>query len=140
MEKKHGFRLTGAKRKALELLSEYFCLTTNDIAGLMRGREPNENDKRTARLTMKLLREQGLVNRLPYFDVDQERGGITYVYGLSDKALQSREGKTFDEHSERTLDHELAISYFHISLKKFCEANGITLRWQQNHERINWHR
>lgn len=40
--------------------------------------------------------------------------------------------KTFDEHSQRTLDHELEISFFHIALKKFCAKNKLNLYWQQS--------
>jgi hypothetical protein len=40
--------------------------------------------------------------------------------------------KTFDEHSQRTLDHELEISFFHISLKRFCAKNKLKLYWQQS--------
>ncbi|HMH13486.1 MAG TPA: hypothetical protein VK578_10295 [Edaphobacter sp.] len=40
--------------------------------------------------------------------------------------------KTFDEHSQRTLDHELEISFFHIALKIFCEKNKLKLYWQKS--------
>jgi hypothetical protein len=39
--------------------------------------------------------------------------------------------KTFDEHSQRTLDHQLEISFFHIELKKFAAKNNLRLYWQQ---------
>jgi len=146
---KAGHRLTKAKREVLALLAEYFCLKTNDIARLIRHRAPNENDCRSVRYTLKLLYEQGLVNRLPYLDLDQVNGGLSYVYGLSDKAIRAdidieqmfdtvsrlplyhNVAKTFDDHSQRTLDHELEISYFHIELKEFCQKNGLKLYWQQ---------
>src|ERR1700751_3732495 len=38
------FRLTHAKRRILELLAEYFCLRTKDVAELLRGHRPNDND------------------------------------------------------------------------------------------------
>ena len=41
------------------------------------------------------------------------------------------EGKTLDEHSERTLEHELGISFFHLSLRALCDESGLTFRWQQ---------
>jgi hypothetical protein len=134
-------RLTGAKRNALKLLAEYFCLRTNDAAALLKHRNPNEDDKRTVRRTLQFLHRDGLANRLPYFDlVTEERGAMTYVYGLSDKAMRLIEAqdiwetdhaKTFDEHSQRTLDHELEISLFHIALKKFCEKQNLELYWHQ---------
>ena len=130
-------RITSAKREAIELLAEYFCLRTNDVARLIRSREPNDNDKRSVRHTLGLLYKAGLVNRLPYLDFDRESGGVTYVYGLSDKGVKFVEtiwpdAKTFDEHSQRTLDHELEISFFHIALKKFAAKNKLKLYWQQS--------
>lgn len=89
------------------------------------------------RRTLSLLYEEGLAYRLPYFDLEQEVR--THVYGLSDKGVEwalengcaGHGCKTFDEHSERTLDHELGISWFHIALKAFCERNNLHLYWQQ---------
>jgi hypothetical protein len=113
-----------------------------DTAKLLRGREPNENDLRTARRTLQLLWKEGLTHREPYFELDRnrDRGSISYVYGLSDRGVIDYAGreygieilaKSFDEHSARTLDHELEISYFHIALKQFCEKHGLKLYWQQ---------
>jgi len=89
---------------------------------------------RGSRFTLKRLLAEGLINRLRYFEPDRVFGMTSFVYGLSDKALRSGldlSGKTFDEHSERTLDHELEISYFHIELKKLCAKQGWELYWQQ---------
>jgi hypothetical protein len=72
------------------------------------------------------------VNRIPYLALDQSRGGATYAYGLSDKGVKVYGGKTFDEHSQRTLDHELAISDFHISLQQFCTNQDLDLHWRQS--------
>jgi hypothetical protein len=129
-------RLTSAKREALERLAEYFCLRTNDVAYLIRQHVPNDNDKRSVRHTLCLLYKNGLVNRLPYLDLGHETGGVTYAYGLSDKGVKFcnsiwTQAKTFDEHSQRTLDHELEISIFHIALKKFCHEHNLKLYWQQ---------
>jgi hypothetical protein len=119
-------------------------LRAYDAAKLLRNREPNENDLRATRTTLQLLGNweyrrkkliltgEGYVTRLPYFDLTTE--GATYVYGFSDKGVHENGGeliKTFDEHSERTLDHELEITYFHIALKPFCEKNDLNLYWQQ---------
>lgn len=124
------FHLTRAKRDALEFLAEFFCLRVSDLAKLSRNREPNENDLRTARRTLLLLSREGSVNRLPYFDLQTE--GKSYVYGLSDRAVAQYGGKTFDEHSQRTLDHELEITQFHIRLKRFAAKHGLKLYWQQS--------
>ena len=131
-------RLTNLTRKTLAALAEYFCLRTNDVARIIRDREPNENDKRTLRFTLGLLFRAGLAYRIPYLDLDRETGGVAYVYGLSDKGVRycrpiyDGRLKTFDEHSQRTLDHELEISLFHIALKKFCAKHGLSLYWQQD--------
>jgi len=131
-----AFRLTATKREILEILAEYFCLRTNDVAELLRNRTPNENDKRSVRYTLGLLYRAGLVNRLPYLELDRESGGVTYVYGLSDAGVRFvtsvyQLAKTFDEHSQRTLDHELEISWFHMVLKKFALKHKLQLYWQQ---------
>jgi hypothetical protein len=119
------------------LLAEFFCLRTNDIAELIRGRTPNPNDKRSIRQTLTVLLRAGLVARLPYLDLDRVQGGVHYAWGLSDKGVQFCKSlwpfaKTFDEHSQRTLDHELEISFFHIALKNFAEKNRLKLYWQQS--------
>ena len=107
------------------------------MARLLRDREPNENDLRTARRTLQLLWKQRLLNRLPYAELDRERGSVSYVYGLSDSGLEHVDDlhtvgpKAFAEHSARTLDHELEISYFHITLKQFCAKYSLHLYWQQ---------
>lgn len=123
----------------LEILAEYFCLTTNDVAATQRKRTPTQDDKRTIRRTLALLYEEGFLSRLPYLDLEQDCGGRTYVYGLSKKGcawvsenLPSVDiHKPFDEHSARTLDHELAISSFHRAIKSFCDQSGLYLYWQQ---------
>ena len=59
------------------------------------------------------------------------------MYGLSDRGLKycapltESFPKSFDEHSARTLDHELEISYFHFAIKSLCKQYGWQLYWQQ---------
>ncbi|MGA2959062.1 MAG: hypothetical protein ABSF48_25505, partial [Thermodesulfobacteriota bacterium] len=63
---------------------------------------------------------------------------VSHVYGLSDRGIKSFDSlyaayaKTFDDHSARTLDHELEISYFHIALNRFCDKHNLQLHWQQS--------
>jgi len=89
------------------------------------------------RRTLSLLYKQGYLNRLPYIELERTVGAATYVYGLSDKGLglvgelRPSAGKTFDDHSQRTLDHELEISFFHIALTKLCAERSFKLYWQQ---------
>lgn len=132
-----GIRLYSTNRRTLELLAEYFCLRTNDIAELIRGRTPNPNDKRSVRQTLSVLLKAGVVARLPYLDLDRVSGGVHYAWGLSDKGVEFCKSlwplaKIFDEHSQRTLDHELEISFFHIALQRFCTMNKLKLYWQQS--------
>jgi DNA-binding transcriptional ArsR family regulator len=133
------FHMTRAKHLVLQLLSQFFVLTTNRLATLQRSRIPTESDQRTSRRTLALLYKAGYVYRIPYLDLDQLCGGATYAYGLSDKGVKEYGGKTFDEHSRRTLDHELAITDFHVSLKHFCEGQGFDLRWLQSHLKRSIH-
>ncbi len=119
----------------LELLAEYFCLRVKDVARLLRDHEPTEADLRTARRSLALLWKEALANRLPYFDLDTE--ARSYAYGLSHKGIkhpdaEDRGAKSFDEHSERTLDHELEISHFHMALSRFWrDTDNPGLYWQQ---------
>jgi hypothetical protein len=132
------FHLTKTKKLVLSLLAEYFCLRTNDLVELVYGKQTEPNQA-SMRRTLNLLRSEGFVNRLPYLEPDRERGGITFVSGLSDKGVKvveydfasSLAAKTFDGHSQRTLDHELEISFFHVALKAFCKQNNSGLYWQQ---------
>jgi hypothetical protein len=39
--------------------------------------------------------------------------------------------KTLDEHSIRTLDHELEIASFHMALGALCTARGLRYAWRQ---------
>lgn len=127
------------KKRVLVSLAEYFCLTTNDLVGLIHGNQ-SEPNQRSMRRALSILREENLVTRLPYLDLAASRGGRTFAYGLSDRGvkfikqsfLAPNPPKTFDEHSARTLDHELAISYFHISLKRYAAVGGLELHWRQS--------
>jgi hypothetical protein len=127
------------KRRVLELLAEFYCFRTNDAAGLMRHRAITESDSRSVRRTLSILHRDGFLYRVPYLDARHDRGGVSYVYGLSakgvDHALQNGYStlatKTLDEHSIRTLDHELEITAFHIELSGLCAAQGLRYAWRQ---------
>src|ERR1039458_1099801 len=120
------------KQRALELAAEFFCLRTRDAAELLRGRAPTESDERSVRRTLSILHRDGFLTRLPHFAPDHERGGVGHVYGLSDKGVAHafRNGystastKTFDEHSLRTLDHEVEITSFHVALRRLAAERG----------------
>lgn len=59
--------------------------------------------------------------------------GAPYVYGLTDKGVREFGGKSFDDHAFRTIDHELAITDFHMLLQARCEEIGFRLAWRQDH-------
>ena len=127
------------KQRILELLAEFFCLRTNDAAELLRDRTITESDARSVRRTLSILHRDGFLYRAPHVDVGHERGGVAYVYGLSAKGVGHalRNGystlatKTLDEHSLRTLDHELEITSFHVALHRLCSAKGLRYLWRQ---------
>ena len=129
------------KQRVLELLAEFFCLRTNDAAELLRNRAITESDARSVRRTLSILHRDGFLYRAPHLDLGQERGGVAYVYGLSAKGVDHalRNGyatpatKTLDEHSLRTLDHELEITSFHVALRRLCAAEGLRYAWRQKH-------
>ncbi len=126
--------LAPRSERILTLLSEYFCLRVQDIARLIVNREPTETDLRNARRGLELLWQKGLTHRIAHFEPHPNswKGSNLWVYGLSDKGVREFGGKTFDEHSVRTLEHELEISFFHIALKRFGERKNLQLYWQQS--------
>ena len=132
-------RSNPTKHKLLELLAEFFCLRTRDAAELLRNRNVTESDARSVRRTLSILHRDGFLYRAPHFDSGHYRGGAAYVYGLSAKGVDHalRNGystsatKTLDEHSLRTLDHELEITSFHIALNRLCAAKGLRYLWRQ---------
>ena len=132
-------RSNPTKRRLLELCAEFFLLRTNDAAELLRNRTVTESDARSVRRTLSILHRDGFLDRAPHFNSGNERGGAGYVYGLSAKGVDHalRNGyftpatKTLDEHSIRTLDHELEITSFHIALHRLCAANALRYQWRQ---------
>jgi hypothetical protein len=127
------------KRRVLELLAEFFCLRTSDATGLLRNRPISESDARSVRRTLAILHRDGFLYRAPYLDLAHERGGVSYAHGLSKKGVQhafqngysTPATKALNEHSLRTLDHELEVTAFHIALHRLCAARGIRYVWQQ---------
>jgi len=132
-------RANRTKLRALALFAEFFCLRTNDVAGLLRGRAITESDARSVRRTLSILFRDGFLYRHPHFEPERERGGISYVYGLSAKGVRhafesgyaTPATKTLDEHSVRTLDHELELTAFHFALHRLCVSREIRYAWRQ---------
>jgi hypothetical protein len=127
------------KLRLLEILAQFFCLRTNDAAVLLRNRAITESDSRSVRRTLSILHRDGFLYRAPYLDASHDRGGAGYVYGLSRKGVAHalRDGfstaatKTLDEHSIRTLDHELELTSFHVALHRLHLAKGLRYLWRQ---------
>jgi hypothetical protein len=117
----------------LTLLAEYFCLNVEQAVPLMG------LTGRTMRRHFENLTGKGLIQALVYYPEHQQRGAAPHAFGLSDKGVDYafKEGfnaggtKTFDEHSSRTIDHELAITRFHVQLKALATEKGWRLRWRQ---------
>jgi Replication-relaxation len=125
------FYPTRRKREVLDVLARYFVLRSKDLARLLRNPEPTPTDIRTMNRTLKILDGARLVHRLRY--LNPENDGVGYACGLTDAGVRyAGQGKTLDEHSERTLDHELGISFFHLSLQELCDRYAFRLRWQQS--------
>ena len=118
----------------LEFFAEYYCGRVNDIVSVL-GSDKDDNDRRKFQNTLTLLHRQNLIHRIAYFDMDNALPTRTYVYGLKRSMAKKYEGKTFDEHSERTVDHELAITQFHISLKKELPKKYLLTWYQSNIKR-----
>jgi hypothetical protein len=127
------FQPTKAKRQALTALADYFCLNAQMAAELL------DICLRGVQRHYSRLEAAGLVCSIPYYPEDKEKGAAPRAWGLSDSGVDKAfaEGfatdstKTFDEHSLRTVEHELMISKFHLELAKLADAKGWDLRWRQ---------
>lgn len=77
-----------------------------------------------------ILHRDGFLYRIQHLARTHERGGAAYVYGLTAKGVDHalRNGyaasatKTHDQHSIRTLDHELEITAFHTAIHRLNAA------------------
>ena len=103
----------------LILLREYQYLTPHLMAEL-RGPDRKEAIRLEQKNLNRLFRE-GKVNRTPYLEAGRCLGAPTWVYYLSKTA------------GRWTLDHELALTEYHIRLRKLCDEQHWDLAWQQRH-------
>lgn len=119
-----------------QLLADYYCITVEMLAEL-RGAN-HESGRRNIRAILQRLHRHGYLSRVDFIDTRMTRGRNT-AYGLSDSGVSwaCQEGfstlstKTLDEHSSKTIEHELEITRFHIALKGLCHARGWELYWRQ---------
>lgn len=118
------------KGEVLQQLVEFFVLTPHRLTQIWE--REYANPIREAQRYLATLEADGLARRYRFNELKNPFGAAPYAYGLTDRAVSLYGGKTFDEHSLRTIDHELAITDFHIRLKQFCEKHSLPLEWQQS--------
>ena len=126
-------RQTKARREALSVLADYFCLNTHMAAELLGISE------RAVQAHYQRLSHAQLVYRIRYAPEEHTKGSIPIAYGLSDSGVSKAfaEGfatdstKTIKEHKPSRLEHEIMISRFHLELARLCEGEGWDLRWRQ---------
>lgn len=129
---KRNLKITGTREKVLPLFADYFCLRIKDAATLLGLDPENRADCRNLQDIFKRLMARGILTRLPK-DLKYYRWSApAYVYGFTDKGARQFGGKTFDEHSERTLDHELKITEFHIALTHAFQQPRFRIKWHQS--------
>jgi hypothetical protein len=129
-----AMRQTKAKRQALGILAEYFCLNTvlaSELLGI---------SERAVQAHYQRLVAAQLVYAKSYEPETYEKGALPKAYGLTDSGVKQafREGfstdstKSFRGHAVRTIEHELMISKFHLALARLTTTNAWDLSWQQS--------
>jgi len=121
-----------AQIEILGWLAEYFALTVKDIVRL-RGQDPeDDNSRRCVQQSINRLLTKSKLHRVPYVDERVKTPTRSFVYGLNDSGVDEYGGKSLDDHSARTIEHELHISHFHILLKKSFPEPRFIITWQQS--------
>jgi hypothetical protein len=124
---------TAARREALSVLADYFCLNGKQAAELLG------TSLRNIQRHYVSLESCGLVTSIRYNPEEHTKGAIPLAYGLTDRGVRKAfdEGfstdstKSFDAWSKRTIEHEIMISTFHLELAKLAGEKGWALRWWQ---------
>jgi len=127
------FRQTKAKREALAVLADYFCLNAKIAAELLG------ISARAVQAHYQRLIDAQLVYGIRYAPEEHLKGAIPIAYGLSDSGVDKafREGfatdstKSIKGHKPSRIEHEIMISRFHLELARWCEENGWDVRWRQ---------
>ncbi len=128
-----------AKQRLLAIVAEFFCLTSEDAAALLRDRPPTPSDRRSVRRTLAILHRDGFLRRAAFLPAGRERGNPSYAYGLTKKGVShafsngyaTPATKTLDDRSLRTLEHELEVTAFHVALRALCLRYGLAYGWRQ---------
>jgi len=126
-------RQTKAKREALAVLADYFCLTAKMAAELLG------ISARAVQAHYHRLIDAQLVYGIRYAPEEHLKGAIPIAYGLSDSGVAKafREGfatdstKSIKGHKPSRIEHEVMISRFHLELARWCEEEGWDVRWRQ---------
>lgn len=134
------FRLTKQRKEILDLLRRYTYLRTTHFYSLVRA--DGDGAQRAVRRLLHDFWKCGYVVRRPVFDYDGPGPFPRYenVYWLSPPGVELlRNGGCFDEgliwtaeKSPHSLEHDIAITDFHLAVDRFCVASGWTPYWQQH--------
>src|SRR2546426_10806650 len=124
------FRLTGPRTRILVLLAKYAYLTTGHFYELLEAQD--DHAQRAERRVLRDFWLLGHINRKPLVDYETESRFPRYenVYWLSRAGFELvGNGSYNDEKSPRVLDHDVAITDFHLALLGVCRETPLTLYW-----------
>ncbi len=129
-------RLTACRQEILSLLCEHSYLKTSHFYKLLSKGKPSE---RATRRTLHDFWQRGYLYRAGLTDFELVNGFPHYenIYWLSrsghDAAVRLGLGnvKYSETKFPRTLDHEIAITEFHLKLQDACRSKGAELQWRQ---------
>lgn len=139
-EQQPRFRLTKQRKTILDLLSQYTYLCTAHFYSLILA--DGDGAQRAVRRLLRDFWNRGYVVRRPLIDYAAPGPFPRYenVYWLSSAGVELARNEVGSdgsliwkpEKSPHSLDHEVAITDFHLAVNQFCIASGWTLYWQQN--------
>lgn len=129
-------RLTKTRRALFLLFGEYFLLGNKDIATLLP--DSRKAALRSAQTLTKELREKHYLHGELYFDCENPTKNAEWLHCLSTKGLDyghehglCRSGKAADEKSPQHLEHDYALTKFHIQVNTYAAERGIRIKWLQ---------
>lgn len=135
------FRLTKQRKTILDLLCRYTYLCTSHFYALVRA--DRDGAQRAVRRLLHDFWKHGYLVRRPVIDYNAPGPFPRYenVYWLSSPGVELlRDGDCFGgglictpEKSPHSLEHDVAITQFHLEVEHFCDVNGWTLYWQQHY-------
>lgn len=131
------FAVTLHRKRILDWLGEYRHLGSRHVFQLFGAATDNQKHEVTRKL--RDLARAKLVHCERWVDFSRPYSHFPpsqVVYWFSRRGWElaqkyGYEGTFNDEKSPYSLGHELAITDFHIAVKKACETKGLELDWQQ---------